>query len=242
MTSKQRLEQYRREAATGKWSRPLTWRDTRRHHLSPWGAPRPRGARGPRGQIYSDSLNPYGNDLGAAHSLFPRLIDHKGWYVDSWQDALIVGHVVKLRSPRGTLYIPATRNTDCDGTTHYLADAELVPKGASEDEHDDACREAARSADHYAEREAEEARDFEARGQAEAQIEEARAEIHRVNQQALALLAETKSARQTGGAVFGPAVCEALRARVRALLAARAQQFSIIDERRANYWSACPNY
>jgi len=241
MTSKQRLEQYRREAATGKWVRPLTWRDTRHHHPSPWGAPRPSNARGARGQIYSDSLNQYGNDLGTAHSLFPRLIEGDGWYADNWQNALIVGHVVKLRSPRGTLYIPATRNTDCDGTTHYLADAERVPRGASEDEHDNACREAARSADHYAEREAEEAREDDAKWQAEQQIEMARARIHEINQQALALLAETKPAR-TKKPAYGPAVCEALRTRVRALLADRARQFSIIGEREANYWSACPNY
>ena len=240
-TTVQRLDQYRREAAAGKWARPLTWRDTRRHHSNPWGAPRPNNVRGRRGEIYTDSLEQYGHDLGAAADLFPRLFDHAGWYADNYQDALIVGHVVRIRCPRGTLYVPATMCTDWDGTTHYMAAAELVPRGSGKEDHDAARREAARSADHYAEREAEEAREDSARQQAAAQIEEARAEIHSVNRQALALLAERKLSH-TSRIQFSPAVCEAIQARVRGFLAARAHLFAVIRNRQDNYWSACPDY
>ena len=237
-TAPYRLAQYRDEALNPRWVRPLTWRDTRQHHPSPWGAPRPNNVRGRKGEIFTDSIDQYGADLGAVDKLFPRLIDHNGWYADNYQDALIVGHVCHMRCPRGTLYIPATRNTGCDGTVHYLADAELVPKGADEEAHDLACREAARSADHYAEREAEECREDNAKYMAEADIEEARAEIHGINKFVLALLGEIKSA----GADFTAAICTALRAEVQQYLRDRREQFKIIKAREEDYWSAAPGY
>lgn len=237
-TAPYRLALYRREAESPKWVRPLTWRDTKRHHPSAWGAPRANNARGPKGQIYSETLDQYGVDLGAVDKLFPRLIDHNGWYADNYQGDLIVGHVCRTRCSRGTLYIPATRNTDCDGTVHYINDAELVPRGATEDDHDKACREAARSADHYAEKEAEDCREDNAKYMAEADIEEARAEIHGINKFVLALLGEIKSA----GADFTPAICTALRAEVQQYLRDRREQFKIIKAREEDYWTAAPGY
>jgi hypothetical protein len=242
-TTAQRLQQYRDEAESPKWIWPLTWRDTKQHHASAWGAPRANNVRGPEGQIYSEQLDQYGADLGPAGKLFPRLIDHNGWYADNYQDALIVGHVCRMRCPRGTLYIPATRNTDCDGTVHYINDAELVPRGATEDDHDKACREAARSADHYAEKEAEDCREDNAKYMAEADIEAARAEIHRGNAEALALIREIKQQRRPPFAdAFTPAICTALRNQVTNYLHARAKQFAIIREREADYWTAAPGY
>lgn len=237
-TAPYRLAQYRDEALNPRWVRPLTWRDTRQHHPSPWGAPRANNARGPKGQIYSESVDQYGRDLGPAGKLFPRLIDHNGWYADNNQDELIVGHVCRMRCPRGTLYIPATMRTDSDGTVHYFGDVERVPKGATEEEHDSACREAARSADHYAEKEAEECREDNAKWQAEEDIRQARAEIHGINKFVLALLGEIKAA----GADFTPAICTALRAEVQQYLRDRAEQFKIIKAREEDYWTAAPGY
>lgn len=237
-TAPYRLAQYRDEALNPRWIRPLTWRDTRQHHPSPWGAPRPNNVRGPKGQIYSDSLDQYGADLGTLDKLYPRMFDHTGWYADNYQDALIVGHVCRMRSPRGTLYIPATRNTDCDGTVHYFGDVERVPKGATEEEHDSACREAARSADHYAEKEAEECREDNAKWQAEEDIRQAREEIHSINQTTLSLIREIKQ----HGKKYTPAVCIALASTIRAGLRDRAEQFKIIKAREEDYWSAAPSY
>ena len=234
-TSKQRLNEYRQEAATGKWTAPLTWRETRRHHPSIWATP--NNQRGKRGEIFSDSIGQYGDDLGTLDKLYPRAFDHSGWYADNWQDALIQGHVCRMRCARGTLYIPATECTGWDGTVHYMRAAELVPNGATEDAHHQACSEAARSADHYAEKEAEEAREDDAKAQAEFHIEEARASIHELNREALALLREVK----TQPAGFTPAVCEAVRDKIRDCLARRRAEFETIAARQDNYWTACPN-
>jgi len=237
-TTKQRLQQYRDEAQNPRWVRPLTWRDTKQHHASAWGAPSPNNARGSKGQIYSDRVNQYGADLGTVDKLFPRMFDCYGWYADNYQNGLIIGHVCRMRCPRGTLYIPGTVNTDCDGTVHYLGDVERVAKGATEEEHESACREAARSADHYAEREAEESREDNAKWQAEQDIIEAREEIHRINTGTLALIREIK--QQPGG--YTPAVCGAVRDRIADYLRDRAAQFAIIAKREGDYWSACPDY
>lgn len=238
MSTLHRLQQYRHEAATGKWVRPLTWRDTKQHHTSPWGAPRANNVRGEKGEIFSESLDQYGVDLGTVQDVCGRrAFDHTGWYADNYQDELIVAHVCRMRCPRGTLYIPATLRTESDGTIHYLADAELVPKGAGPDDHEAAQREAARSADHYAEREAEDCRDYCAKDSAERDIEQAREAIHETNKAALVLLAVIKGTRKVGG-TFSPGICGAVQSRIRALLFNRAKQFEIIREREANYWSA----
>jgi rRNA maturation endonuclease Nob1 len=134
-------------------------------------------------------------------------------------------------------------DTDCDGTVHYINDAEIAPRGAIEDDHDKACREAARSADHYAEKEAEEARDWGTKSKAEADIEEARAEIHRGNTEALALIREIKQQRRPPFAdTFTPAICAALRNQVTEYLRDRAAQFKIIKAREEDYWTAAPGY
>ncbi|MDD3885139.1 MAG: hypothetical protein PHW66_09470 [Gallionella sp.] len=237
-TAAQRLQQYRDEALNPRWVRPLTWRDTKQFHPSAWGAPRPNNVRGQKGEVFTDSIDQYGDDLGPVGKLYPRMIDHNGWYSDTHYDALIVGHVCRMRCPRGTLYIPATLCTGWDGTVHYLGDAELVPKGATEEEHDRACREAARSADHYAEREAEEAREDNAKSLAESDIEQAREEIHGINQTTLSLIREIKQ----HGKKYTPAVCIALASTIKAGLRDRAEQFKIIKAREEDYWTAAPGY
>lgn len=231
-TTKQRLQYYRAMAAKYPGRDWRDWINRGRTFAAP------SNARGEDGRIYSEALGQYGEPLGAAHALFPRMLDHTGWYADNFQDSLIVGHVCRMRCPKGTLYIPATVNTDCDGTVHYINDAELAPKGATEEEHDQACREAARSADHYAEKEAEKAREAEAKDRAEQDTMEARKAIHEVNKAALALIREAKA--QPGG--YTPAVCAAVRASITGYLRERSEHFATIAEREADYWSACPDY
>src|SRR4030042_433282 len=85
-----------------------------------------------------------------------------GWYADNFQDALIYGYVEKLRAACGVMNIPGTYCTDSDGITLYFNNAEIVPKGAREELHEGAIREAVRSARYYAEREAEAAREEDA--------------------------------------------------------------------------------
>lgn len=190
----------------------------------------PSNARGDKGQIFSDTVDQYGENIGDAHQV--ANMRSIGWFTDSYQEETIRGAVCRMRCPRGTLYIPVTYCTGWDGTTHYLADAILVPKGAAEEEHEAAKKDAARLADGFAESEAEESREFYAKDRADEDIAQARADIHAVNKKALALVKEIK------GAEFTPAICLALRETLARYMEERKGLFRLIEKRRANYWSA----
>lgn len=207
------------------WRRPL-------HPTSP------NNTRGKEGQIFADDKEQYGNWLGSAGDL--KACDHNGWYADNFQGALVIGGVVRIYSSKGTYYVPVTYRDDCDcSTVYWMGDAELVAKlenrhDDERGEHEDAIKRAARTADHYAEREAEEAREEDAKYQAESQIEAAREEIHEINKRVLPLIRDTR-AKDNG---FTPAICAALKERVSEYLEERSEAFKRIARLSKNYWLA----
>ena len=143
-----RLSHYRNTAAkyNGKAS---DWRYFVHKRL--WEAP--SNARGKEGQVFSEYVDQIGDFIGEGHEITGGRIT--GFYTDSFQDNVVKFGVCKLRCPKGVLYIPVTWRTEYDGSIHYLSDCELVPKGADEYAHECAKEEAARSAEYYAEKEAE---------------------------------------------------------------------------------------
>jgi hypothetical protein len=152
-----------------------------------------------------------------------RAADSCDWYADNHQDAVIKSAVMQLPARDGLArYIPATYCTDWEGATCYPLDWY------------ETSAEAARAAAHYAETEAEKSREFYARDRAEQDELEARAEIHRINAEALALAREIKQQ----GRAFSPAICSALRGQLLEFVADRREQFALIAARRTNYWSA----
>ena len=187
-----------------------------------------------RRKIYADKIDTLGDYLGdwKQFATYRDMRDTNGFYTDSWCSDTIKGGVERIRSARGVFYVPVTYCTGWDGVTYYMADAEQVDKGATEAEHDQAQREAAASAYHYAEREAERAREDHAKEQAAEQIEQERAEIHEINKNARALLAEIR------GREFTENVCAALRHRLQEYLAHRRACFKTIEGLRENYWNA----
>lgn len=188
-----------------------------------------------RRKIYADNRDTLGDYLGdwGQFATYRDMRDNLGFYADNWCGETIRGGVERIRTPRGTLYVPVTYCTGWDGATYHMCDAEHVEKGATEDDHDKAQREAANSAYYRAEREAEDAREDSAKQCAEDQIADARTEIHDINKQTRTLLAEIRAA-----GTFSPAICDALREKVRDLLADRRRCFETIAERTDNFWSA----
>lgn len=231
MNTRQRLAAYRAKAAKNDSAPFNVWKYWTR---SVWSVP--SNATGKNGQRFTDTLEQYGKNLGDAHDLH-RHINHRGWYADNYQDALIRGAVCKMRSPKGTLYIPATYCTAWDGTIHFIKDAVLVAKGSDEYDHDQAIRQAATYADHYAQKEAEEAREFEAKDQAEQMIAGARAYIHRINELTLELIREIKANENT----YTPAVCQALKDSIKHRLNERRGAFEQISKLEGNFWEAVPH-
>ena len=226
-TTRARLRFYRERAAASKWSN-----DWRQHRWNPWRTDWHNRSEDGR-KIYADERDTLGDYLGDWGTfLRGRCWDATGFYSDNWANDTIRGGVEKIRTPRGVLYVPVTYCTGWDGVTYYMSAAEIVPRGSDQEEHEKAIREACWSAYNYAESEADESREDEAKYQAEEQIASARAEIHATNKAARALLAEIR------GQEFTQNVCEALRHRLREYLADRRRCFELIAEREANYWSA----
>ena len=232
-TTRARLNLYRKRAAENKHG----WNDWRQHRYARTWEPAWHNWDEIRRKIYADerdTLGDYLGDWGEFSGGGRMLRDTTGFYADSWCSDTIQGGVGRIRSARGTYYVPVTYCTGWDGVTYYMADAEIVPRNSTAADHDTAKHEAARSAYHYAEREAEQAREDDAKQRAEDDIADARTEIHGINKAALALLAEIR------GREFTENVCAALRHRLREYLADRKRLFKLIAERQENYWSAVP--
>jgi hypothetical protein len=226
-TTRARLKLYRERAAKSKYNND--WRGHR--YARTWEPAWHSGID--KGLIRTDDRDTLGDYLGDwGDFLRSRCYDATGFYNDSYCSDTIRGGVVRLRSARFTMYIPCTYCTGWDGATLYFDMAERVDRGSTEDEHEAAKHEAARTAYGRAEREAEVAREDNAKYRASEDIAEAKAEIHEINRQALALLAEIKGNQYTEN------VCAALRHRLREFLADRKRLFARIAEREANYWSA----
>jgi hypothetical protein len=184
------------------------------------------------GKIYADSLDVIGCKVADAHEIIN--LNYTGFFCDSCQSGVIRGAVVKLRSARGTHYIPATYCTEWDVVTLYISNAENVPKGADECAHDNAKREAARSSDHYANREAETARDDDAKFQAEQKIEEYREEITQSRAEVREIVQAIREQRQAGA--INPVICKALINKIHELREYVRDRFANIAELKNNYW------
>jgi len=236
LNAKNRLNLYRKRAADSITKNPnytaaANWRYWKKAIFQTW----PNNGRKEGGKMYTDDKEQFGVYIGDYSDI--ANIDNLGWYADNYQQETIKGGVVKLRCPKGTLYIPVTWTKAWDGSTHYLGDCEKVLKGAEESEHDEAIKAAANSANYYAEQEAEQAREHDAQYLAETDIENAREIIHVTNKKALSLIREIKKHGE-----FSPAVCKALREKLADYLSERAAAFEVISEREADYWTACPGY
>lgn len=152
--------------------------------------------------FYVDS-NPW-RDVGDAHDIVRRL--PLGWYSDAHQSETCIAIVAQMPARDGVAqYVPGYRWSDADGVT-------LFPLDRFEEK-----EEAARRADHYAEKAAEEAREYSEAWNAGREARDAQDEAEAARKDALALLREMKAARRAGMEPGG-AICATLRGKVESLL------------------------
>ncbi len=152
--------------------------------------------------------------------------DANGYYADNFQNDYVSWCVVKIaqankKHNRAALYAPITYQDECEGVTLHLDCA-----GSQED--------AQRWGESEADKLTEECREYDAKQQAEQQIETARDVIHLMNVKALALIRAIRQSDKT----FAPPICEALRENLRGYLTTRTGQFERIATLQADYWQA----
>ena len=132
-TTRARLRLYRERAADNKHG----WNDWRQHRYARTWAAAWHNWSEDRRKIYANERDTLGDYLGDWKELRPGLgREATGFYADSWCHDVITGGVERIRSAQGVFYVPVTYCTGWDGVTYYIADAERVDKGATEDDHD----------------------------------------------------------------------------------------------------------
>ena len=204
MRAAHRLSIYKKRASESKNEYCKNWRDCRYGLMSGYRKNDAQFTIKENGLIYADSLEVIGQYIGAAGDYMR--FSHKGYFADNFGHDVITGGVIKLRHSRGVDYLPVTFSDSYDGVKLYFNDRERVNKGASD--HSDAIRAAANSADYHAEREAESAREYDARDTAQNDIDQLREDINEAKNAARRLIQDIRAQRQTGD--IKPLICGVL--------------------------------
>lgn len=195
---------------------------------------------GENGRIYADEKETMGEYMGDWQSFasYRDMRDTSGFYADNFCCETIRGGVLRIRSAKGTYYAPLTYCTGWDGVIIYMNDAELVPKGATESEHEKAQKEAANSAFYRAEKEADKARDDDAKCQAESRIDDLRYELRDILADTRQTVKAIREQQQAGEIV--PKICQLLRENLKENRKNLRDRIRFINELKENYWLAVP--
>lgn len=182
--------------------------------------------------------------VGYADQICPTSILHTGWFTDNYQSETIRGAVWQLPSRHGeSLFLAGYEDNNNPGSA--LIDLDISIGDSPRDSWDNsprgqsAAKTAASWADSLAQRVAENERECHAKDMAEQDIEAARENLTRLRKEYRELCAELQ--RVNNGDINCPAICRSLSATLSDIKAARNEQLEIINERRANYWSAVHN-
>lgn len=173
--------------------------------------------------------------LGYADEL-NRHLKHQGWFTDNHCGETYRGVVLVARLHGKFGFIPAVTHSDWDGKLLWIGDFEPLEDqknwGNEGFRYSSACRRVASLADDYAEHLAEEAREADAKDQAEQEMVRLAEERSELRQEALALIKEIKAAKRQ----FTPAICmvlvEKLKAIQRSIQRKRERSAALADD----YW------
>lgn len=149
-------------------------------------------------------------EVGAAHEVAPRLVDHRGWYRDAFMDETLCGFVWRLPARNGQSLFVAGFKDENAGTVTLDTSRGRVCTFSTE-------RDAARAADELARIHAEEEREYSEKWQEarrhDDEREEAREELKVAREEARRMVDALRQQRSAGTIV--PALCDVLRAKVR---------------------------
>lgn len=229
-----RLALYKKIANESKYS--ITWKQARYSKRKGYFKEYARFTYNDKGGIFADNFDIIGEKIGDCHEILSPRLRNTGYYCDNFYNGVIRGAVVKLKTSRGTYYMPATYCTEWEGVTLHMESAEKVEKGLSENCHEGARTRCAYLADSYAEREAERARDEDAQFQAEQKIESLKEDKQRARKEAHSLIADIRAQRQRGEIAAG--ICALLTRELHQLKQDIKNANAFIKDLRSNYWLA----
>lgn len=227
-----RLALYKKRASESKYFR--TWKEARYPKRAGYYKTYNGFNYGDKGEIFADNFDLIGEKVADSHEIIN--LRHTGYYCDNFCNGVIRGAIVKLRTSRGTYYMPATYCTEWEGVTLHMESAEIVEKGLSENCHEGARTRCAYLADSFAEREAERARDEDAKFQAEQKIESLKEDKQRAREEAHSLIADIRAQRQRGEIAGG--ICALLTRELHQLRQDIKNANAFIKDLRSNYWLA----
>jgi len=187
-------------------------------------------ARGDDGGIWIERLDAAGLRLVDYADKLARL-NHTGWYTsdDSVRDETLRGVVVRMPARGGAShYLPGYEDPNNPGS--YRIDVSAVFLETSYE--GEAARDCARAADHFAQRNAEEEREYNRAWQAGRRWEDLAADISTTRKGLLSLIVEAKAACKERR--LGPAVRAAIGDKIKFGLAAinnaREQRAELLDQ------------
>ena len=200
-----------------------------------------------------------------ADEICPRSIAHKGWYADSYQETTYRGAVLQMPARDGCAsYIAAyASSNDCAvGRKNWDVKAFVLDldghafigkRGGCYGEYEQATRDAALAADGFAERDAEDGRDYDEAWRAGAEYRDVGEEITEARKTVIVLIREIKATRkareelsEAGKAGFddsaSPTICAVLRAKIAAYISsirvAQARREKLKDSVLSKYHAA----
>lgn len=162
----------------------------------------------------------YADDIARRHG--SRRIDHRGWYSDLDQSETLRGVVLQLPGRKGAPRFVAAREesetggyvVELDGRAIFAGDRSEGGFYNNEARDQSAALEAATSAESFAERAAENARDYATAWRAGSYYADAGVKVRTLRRDALAILAE----RRKGSARSRPGRCGVIREKVESIL------------------------
>lgn len=173
-------------------------------------------------KYYCDTWPDGIRDLGDASDVVD--LRHTGWYADNDQNELVKGRVLQMPARNGrTYYFPAIYRTDSEGVT-------LWPLDGYEEKED-----AARTADSYAEHDAEECREYDAKDRAEFESGELKERIVEIRGELRSLIREMKAHRTVSDS---PTICSVLRGEIAQLRRESHKAYKRIQALADNEWLA----
>jgi hypothetical protein len=184
------------------------------------------------GNLCLESLNSF--DAIPIQEISRRAFNYSGYYADNFQCELIKPYIVRIKTSRGLFIAPAIQYSDSDIATIYLSDGRYCSADENSQDYYNTAYQAARWADCYAEKLADDGRECDAKFQADEQSEGLRDDNKAALKAARALIQAIRDQRVIGQ-IVAP-ICDALMAEIRSLRRSIRANNERIAALKNNYW------